>query len=824
MWGHIRKGGIRSAYCRCRYVTMKKIAVVYLSKFGHTKKYADWLKEELKEDTTVDVIAIASFNFTRMLEYKLVIFACGVYGDKLAIMDTIKKNIVSVPAQKTMIMAVSWYTNDSEEAKKKLIAENYPEQFKGTVPMYVVNSGLDKKQISMGDKATLLMAQRAIEKKDGRSSDDINALAIIKGYSDQTSKDNLESIKKGIADFFDAGAKADAKSSAAKPAAAKPASAPAKTPAKPAPAPAKSAGGQLSDSVEEAFKNLKAAKPAPKPAPEPTPAPEPAPSQEAEHPEAAPVVRFNSKGEVVVSSVVAAINSLNIDDPSQLTQNPVSEIVDEVKTITAEKSKPAPAPAPSPAASEDDLSSSVEEAFKHLNAPKAAPKPAPAPKPVVSENDLSSSVEEAFKHLNAPKAAPKPAHAPSPAVSENDLSSSVEEAFKHLNAPKAAPKPAPAPAAEIAPKPAVTEVRPEPVVQEVIPEPAPAAEAAAPVVEAPAPAAEEAAPAPRKNSYMEMFAKRRRAAETEPAAESAAEPAPAPAPEPAVQAESPAPAPQKQMSAFDSFASQHMDFDLTSFSMEEEQQQPEAFAPAAPEPSIGDVDMDEDVYDFLEDSAHVGSKRALTAVEDLAKAKLKAEQEAARLAAAKHAETVEEAEDSEQGYEQEYESVYAHQNVASYQDTEASAEEEEIEVYSEPTPEEEETDGLEAFAFTDSADYDIETEFAEVLEPEPMEHTHTSKTNVDIMKLQEEINASIESNRAAKEKLIARQNKQKEEVHNPFLVQFDEEEDEKKKKKKQAEPKRLEDPIDPDIFFTRTSNKGTNVAPGVMPEIKFRNH
>ena len=88
------------------------------------------------------------------------------------------------------------------------------------------------------------------------------------------------------------------------------------------------------------------------------------------------------------------------------------------------------------------------------------------------------------------------------------------------------------------------------------------------------------------------------------------------------------------------------------------------------------------------------------------------------------------------------------------------------------------------------------------------------------MKLQEEINASIESNKAAKEKMIARQNRQKEEVHNPFKVQFDDEEDEKKKK---SEPKRLADPIDPDIFFSRTSTKGKNVAPGVMPEIKFRN-
>ena len=177
---------------------MKSIAVVYSTKSGHTKKYADWLKE----DVDADVISVDSFNITKMLSYKLIIFACGVYGDKLAIMDFIKKNLTSVPLQKVMVMAVSWYTNDSPEATQKLINENFPEQLKNTVPLFVINSGIDKKTINAMDKAKLLAAQNAINRKDGRSSDDINALAIIKGFADQTSKDNLASIKNAIDEFF----------------------------------------------------------------------------------------------------------------------------------------------------------------------------------------------------------------------------------------------------------------------------------------------------------------------------------------------------------------------------------------------------------------------------------------------------------------------------------------------------------------------------------------------------------------------------------------------------------------------------------------------
>ncbi|MCD7730466.1 MAG: hypothetical protein LUI05_03095, partial [Oscillospiraceae bacterium] len=169
-----------------------------MSKYGHTKQYADWLKEEFD----ADIIAAASFNPTKLLAYRLIIFASGVYGDKIQIMELIKKNAVSVTPGKIMVAAVSWYTNDSAEAKEKLIQENFPENFKKTVPLFVINSGIDKKQINFAEKAQITAAQLAINKHESRSSDDINALAIIKGYSDQTSKDNLKSLKAAVNDFL----------------------------------------------------------------------------------------------------------------------------------------------------------------------------------------------------------------------------------------------------------------------------------------------------------------------------------------------------------------------------------------------------------------------------------------------------------------------------------------------------------------------------------------------------------------------------------------------------------------------------------------------
>ena len=66
---------------------MKDLAVVYATKYGHTKQYADWMKEE----AGADIFVSTSFTPTKALEYKAVVFAGGVYGDKILIMDWLKK-------------------------------------------------------------------------------------------------------------------------------------------------------------------------------------------------------------------------------------------------------------------------------------------------------------------------------------------------------------------------------------------------------------------------------------------------------------------------------------------------------------------------------------------------------------------------------------------------------------------------------------------------------------------------------------------------------------------------------------------------------------
>ena len=814
---------------------MKKIAVVYSSKSGHTKQYVDWLKEEVGD---IDVIPAATFSPSQTMAYKLIIFACGVYGDKLSIMDFVKKNITAMAPQKTMIMAVSWYTNDSEDAKKKLIEENYPEQFKNIVPIFVLNSGINRKSLSAMDKMKLTAAQVMIDKKDGRSSDDINALAIIKGYSDQTSKDNLSSIKQAIDVFLNPTKEAGSAVSAAQSAKTEISPAPAAKPAsetvpKPAPAPRpmdvsemKSDADALS-SLENAFKALKAPK-----APESKPFGTASESQPKPEPKSAPVS-----------------STLPKPDPKPAPA-PIPQPKPEPKPASAPQSKPNPKVDPVKAS----VASSVKDAIAALSSGEMITNYAPAPTFEIDDADFdtySEAVADSIMLINQTVAASKPAG--------HTVQKPVQQDVRPVE--PTAPKPVQQdvkPIEPTAPKPVQQDVRPvEPTVPKPVQQDIKPAERS---VEPPQ------QPVQRKNSYMELFAKRRR--HTEEISESAA------AVSHVAPAETkPAYATPSAQAVSKISTNQTVTVSQTSASKSEEsvsqsasiaaakpaalsnpivQTAPKpvtqspvkpAAKPAAPSvrgksnDAVIDFDfimddgpvptveipkpkptstasapsIDMDVYDFIsgDDSKPAVSSRAMNAVQALAKSKAEAEKEQLKSVA-----KTEVNDDILEKMKRDIEAL-------------AEESEHEIEVVS-PTSSGDILDndeGLEGFTFSNDIDYDLEAEFAE-----PADMTHRkkirekeSKTNLDIRKLQEEINASIEQNKATKEKMEQRYGKrEKEEYHNPFAVQFEEDESKNKKKKKTVEVKRLADPIDPDIFFSK-AGKDYDSTPGAMPEIKFKN-
>ncbi len=168
---------------------MASIAIVYHSKAGHTKKYAEWLKEEIG----ADVFNVEKINVEKVLSYDLIIFAGGVYSNIISGLNFIKKNMNVLRFKKIIVVAVG--VMPINQSMNHLLEEkNYNDEMRGRFPIFQLRSGFDKSKMSVSDKLMLVAWKAKITKKEDRTNDDIMLLGALDGMTDFTSKENLAEL------------------------------------------------------------------------------------------------------------------------------------------------------------------------------------------------------------------------------------------------------------------------------------------------------------------------------------------------------------------------------------------------------------------------------------------------------------------------------------------------------------------------------------------------------------------------------------------------------------------------------------------------------
>ena len=81
---------------------MSKGIILYQSKYGATKKYADWLVEE----TGFDCVETKNAKVVNLQEYDVIILGGGVYASGIAGLQFLKKNIGQLADKKIVVFAV----------------------------------------------------------------------------------------------------------------------------------------------------------------------------------------------------------------------------------------------------------------------------------------------------------------------------------------------------------------------------------------------------------------------------------------------------------------------------------------------------------------------------------------------------------------------------------------------------------------------------------------------------------------------------------------------------------------------------------------------
>ncbi len=111
-----------------------KILILYKSKSGSTKQYAEWLHQEIKgsELYSIDNLIIDDFK-----KYDLIIIGSRTYMGRIDAQKFIETNWKKLNSKKIFLFSVGMLPWESEESKKtfELIPENIRKAFAGYVKL-----------------------------------------------------------------------------------------------------------------------------------------------------------------------------------------------------------------------------------------------------------------------------------------------------------------------------------------------------------------------------------------------------------------------------------------------------------------------------------------------------------------------------------------------------------------------------------------------------------------------------------------------------------------------------------------------------------------
>lgn len=166
-----------------------KAAVIYKSKSGYTKNYAEWISEALG----AKLLEGEEAKRQNLKEYDTLIFGGGLYASGINGIKTIKKSINLYPTKNIIV-----YTTGASPGRKEeidsVIKKNFTDQEQGAIKFFYLRGGFDYSKCSAIDKVLMKMLEVILKNKKNLAPDERGMLNAYKTPMDFTKKENTEEL------------------------------------------------------------------------------------------------------------------------------------------------------------------------------------------------------------------------------------------------------------------------------------------------------------------------------------------------------------------------------------------------------------------------------------------------------------------------------------------------------------------------------------------------------------------------------------------------------------------------------------------------------
>jgi menaquinone-dependent protoporphyrinogen IX oxidase len=134
--------------------------ILYQSKYGATKKYADWLSIE----TGFECVETKKVSIKEVEKYDIVVFGGGLYASGIAGLSFLKKNIDKLHKKKIIVFFCCASPYD-ETAMEQIRSHNMKDKL-SDIPIFYCRGAWDMDSMSFKDRTLCNLLRKAIAKKD----------------------------------------------------------------------------------------------------------------------------------------------------------------------------------------------------------------------------------------------------------------------------------------------------------------------------------------------------------------------------------------------------------------------------------------------------------------------------------------------------------------------------------------------------------------------------------------------------------------------------------------------------------------------------------
>lgn len=166
-----------------------KTAVIYKSKSGFTKKYAQWIAEEL----SADIFDASAVGIKALEAYDTIIYGGGLHAVGIMGVKFITKNLDRLEGKKIVVYATG-ASPGREDIINEVRDKNLTSEEQKTVKFFYLRGGFDINKLPAFEKIAMSFFKKQIQKKEELTADERDMLAAYGNPVDFTEKSNIAEL------------------------------------------------------------------------------------------------------------------------------------------------------------------------------------------------------------------------------------------------------------------------------------------------------------------------------------------------------------------------------------------------------------------------------------------------------------------------------------------------------------------------------------------------------------------------------------------------------------------------------------------------------